>query len=459
MMQAMRGVPRRVIFAIVLGTLLNPLNSSMIAVALVTVHHEFNVDLGSSTWLISGFYLTGAVAQPLMGRLADLLGARRVFLTGLSIAGVIAFLAPVSPSFGWLVAARVVQAFATSAAYPSGLGMIRAASGARGIPAQALATMSVAASVSAALGPTVGGLILSVAGWQGIFLVNVPITAIGIVLALRWLPAPAPADAASAGLEALDVPGVILFAATLTSMLGGLLSLGSTQSWVLLAGVPFLALLLALRELRAASPFFDLRLLGANPVLIGIFLQFAAVTFVFYTFFFGLPIWLEEIRGFDARAAGLLILPVSGLGVVATPIAAALISRRGTRSALVIGSTVLCAGSALLLTFGPSTPLVGLIGVAIVLGVPNGFNNMGLQAALYEAAPPARLSWAGGQFQTFRYIGAILSSTLLGAVFKQGATTEGLHAMAVLLVVVSIALVIASTLAHRAPAHPKTSVV
>src|SRR6266581_277296 len=379
----MQGVSRRVLFAIVLGTLLNPLNSSMIAVALVTLHHEFNVDLGGSTWLISGFYLAGAVAQPLMGRIADIFGARRVFLGGLSVACVVAFLAPLSPSFGWLVAARVVQAFATSTAYPSGLGMIRAASGGRNLPGQALATMSVAASMSAALGPTVGGLILSVAGWQGIFLINVPITALGIVLGLRWLPASPPSDTASAGLAALDLPGVLLFAATLTSLLAGLLSLGSAASWVLRAGVPFLALLLVVQELRAATPFFDLRLLAANPVLIAVFMQFAAVTFVFNTFFFGLPIWLEEIRGFDARAAGLLIVPVTGLGVVATPIAAALIARRGTRSALVIGSIVLFAGSALLLTFGPSTPLVGLIAVAIVLGVPNGFNNMGLQAALY----------------------------------------------------------------------------
>ena len=109
------------------------------------------------------------------------------------------------------------------------------------------------------------------------------------------------------------------------------------------------------------------------------------------------------------------------------------------------------AGSALLLTFGPTTPVFLLIAVAVVLGVPNGFNNMGLQAALYESAPPERTSWAGGQFQTFRYIGAIVSSTLLAAVFKQHASTDGLHAMAVLLTVVAVALVIASVAVRRPP--------
>lgn len=445
----MGGVPRRVVFAIVLGTLLNPLNSSMIAVALVTLHHDFGVDLGTSTWLISGFYLAGAVGQPLMGRLADLLGARRVFLTGLTVAFLVSIAAPFSPTFGWLVAARVVQAFATSTAYPSGLGLIRAAAGGGRIPAQALAMMSVAASVSAALGPTIGGFVLSVGGWPWIFLVNVPITALGIVLGLRWLPAPPPSEGAGAGLADLDVPGVLLFAGTLTSLLAGLLALGSMQGWILLAAVPVLAALLAVRELRCASPFFDLRLLAKNPVLIGVFVQFAATTFVFYTFFFGLPIWLEEIRSFDARAAGLLILPVTGLGVLVTPFAAGLVSRRGTRSSLVIGSVFMLMGSALLLTFGQTTPVPALIAVALVLGVPNGFNNMGLQAALYEAAPPARTSWAGGQFQTFRYIGAILSSTLLAAVFKQHASTEGLHEIAILMTVVAAALIVASVAVRR----------
>ena len=74
----------------------------------------------------------------------------------------------------------------------------------------------------------------------------------------------------------------------------------------------------------------------------------------------------------------------------------------------------LTAGAALLLVLGPATPLVGILAVGAVLGLPNGFNNLGLQAALYERTPPAHTGAAGGLFQTFRYLGAILATALIG---------------------------------------------
>src|SRR5438067_4832320 len=181
----------RLVGAVTAGTLLNPLNSSMIAVALVPLQSDFKVSVAVASWLISGFYLAAAVAQPLMGRLADQFGARRVFGAGLLLVGMASALAPLSPAFGWLVAFRVLQACGTSAAYPAGLAMIRARSGdPRGkAPAAALGAMAIAASVSAALGPPLGGFLVGLAGWPAIFLVNVPVTAVGLVLARRWLPA------------------------------------------------------------------------------------------------------------------------------------------------------------------------------------------------------------------------------------------------------------------------------
>ena len=446
--ESTRGVSFRILLAIALATILNPLNSSMIAVALVPIHTDFHVDIGTSTWLVSAFYLTGAVAQPLMGRLADLLGARRVFLTGAAVACGVCAVAPLAPGFAWLVAARAVQALGTSTAFPAGLGLIRAVSGQR-VPSQALAVLSVAASTSAALGPTVGGLLLSSWGWQAIFLVNVPITLAAIGLGLRWLPAPPPADASAAGLAGIDLPGVALFAATLTSILGALLSLGSGESYVLLALVPVAAALLAVRELRVRSPFFDLRLLIRNPSIVGVFVQFAAVTFIFYSFFFGLPIWLEQVGGYDARGAGLLVLPLTGIAIVATPIAARMIERRGARLPLVIGSGFLVAGTLLMLTLTMGAPVPLILLAGLVLGVPNGFNNLGLQAALYSATPPERISWAAGQYQTFRYVGATLAAAVLGSVFRHGATTTGLHGMAIALAAVAVVLVGASVLGRR----------
>jgi MFS family permease len=438
------------LLAIALATILNPLNSSMIAVALVAVHEDFHVSVGTSTWLVSAFFLVGAVGQPLMGRLADLLGARRVFISGVALAAVVCALAPLSPSFGWLVAARAVQALATSTAFPAGLGLIRAASGHR-VPASALAVLSVAASTSAALGPTIGGVLLAQWGWQAIFLVNVPITLACITLALRWLPAPPPADAGGGGWSGVDFPGVILFAATLTPILGALLVFGSAQGWFLLAVVPVAAVLLAMRELRYNTPFFDIRLLMHSPGIISVFVQFAATTFIFYSFFFGLPIWLEQIGGYDARAAGLLILPLTGIAVVVTPIAASMIERFGTRLPLVIGSTFMLAGSLLMLTMAPGISILLILASCLVLGVPNAFNNLGLQAALYGATPPERISWAAGQFQTFRYVGATLAGAVLGSVFRAGATTAGLHGIATTLAVVAALLIGASAMRRGAP--------
>jgi MFS family permease len=426
----------------------------MVAVALVAVHADFHIDLGTSTWLISAFYLTGAVGQPVMGRLADLLGARRVFLTGVTVAGLVCAVAPFSPSFGWLVGARALQALATSTAFPSGLGLIRSSSGHR-VPASALAVLSVAASSSAALGPTIGGLLLSVWGWQAIFIVNLPLCAAAIGLGLRWLPAPPPADTAGAGLGGIDFPGVILFAATLTPILVALLTLGSPLMLVMLGLLPVAAALLAVRELKSPSPFFDIRLLMRNPAMIGVFIQFAAVTFIFYSFFFGLPVWLEQVGGYDAKTAGLLVLPLTGIGVLATPVATRMIDSVGARPPLVIGSSFMLAGSLLMLTLARGSPVAMLLLVTFVLGIPNGFNNLGLQAALYAVTPGERISWAAGQYQTFRYVGATMASAVLGSVFRLQATTAGLHGIALVLAIVSGMLVVASVVTRRTQTRPK----
>jgi MFS family permease len=107
------------------ATLLNPLNSSMISVALPSLGDEFGLSFAGVTWLVSIFYLTSAVAQPVVGRLGDVYGKRRVFFCGLALVAASSLLAPFSPGFSWLVLARAAQAIGSSVFFPVGTGLIR----------------------------------------------------------------------------------------------------------------------------------------------------------------------------------------------------------------------------------------------------------------------------------------------------------------------------------------------
>ena len=442
---------RTMLIAIAAGTLLNPLNSSMIAVALVTIGKNYSVSIQTVTWLVSGFYLTAAVGQPLMGRLADRFGPRKVFLFGLSLVLIAGVVAPFAPSLGVLIAVRVLQAFGTSAAYPSGLAMIRRAAGnSDRPPAAALGLLSIAANVSAALGPTLGGAIILFADWQGIFLVNIVFASVGIVLALRFLPADPPRtereDRTGARRRAairIDIGGILLFGGTLTSLLVFLLSLSGNVQWIYLPIAITLCALFVVRERRARDPFIDLAMFTAGA-LRRTYSSFASVNTVFYSLFFGLPLWLEQARGLPPDAVGLLMLPFAGLGVLATPIAARLIRTRSIKLVIVVGMSTMVAATLLLLLLDGNTTIAAIVAITIVLGIPNAFNNMGLQAALFQAAPSEKIGSASGLFQTSRYVGTFMSSALLGIVFGSKATSHELHLLALILAAISVILLAVS---------------
>jgi MFS family permease len=459
-------LPWWLVGSIALGTLLNPLNSSMIAVALFRLGSAFHVTIVSATWLVSGFYLAGAVGQPLMGRLADLVGPRRIFCLGLVLVGITGLLAPWAPAFGWLIFLRVLQALGTSAAYPAGLAIFRARTrqalgeGAQP-PAGALGTISITSNVVAALGPTLGGVLLLVADWQAIFLINIPFVIVGLILAPFLLPADQPLHhndqhpeqvrsvTFSGALRALDVPGIVLFSGMLTSLLVFLLALSGNPPWLLLPVFLVLLLLLIFWEYRARTPFFNMRVLRSNRRLVQVYIQFAAVNFAYYSLFFGLPLWLEKSRGFGPALSGLIMLPFAGMGVMATFATIHIIRRYGARRALLFGALTLSAGTLLLLLFESNSPVVLLVVVILILGIPNGLQNLGLQAVLYDAAPAAEMGVAAGQFQTFRYIGSILSTSLLGLLFGGTITGSGLHLLAIALACIGVLLFIDTARSNR----------
>ena len=242
----------------------------------------------------------------------------------------------------------------------------------------------------------------------------------------------------------IDFLGILLFAGTLSSLLVFLLSLSGSPRWPFLPLAAVLAVLFVVWERRSADPFVDIDMIVSGGGLGRIYLTFATMNTVFYSLFFGLPLWLEQGHGFKPDLAGLLMLPFAGLAVIATPVAARLIRVKSVRLVIVIGMSTMAGGSLLLLLLGGSSSIAAILGITLLLGVPNGFNNLGLQTALFQAAPADKIGTASGLLQTSRYAGTFLSSALLGIIFGSSADTRGLHILAIALGAVSIALLAVS---------------
>src|SRR5690606_28091701 len=133
---------------------------------------DFRLTFVDVSWLISTYYLASAIGQPLMGKWSDLFGRKKVFMIGLLLVTLSSCLAPLAPSFGWLIGFRIIQALGSSALFPSGMAIIRSQITAN--QAKALGIVSIFSGTSAAFGPSIGGSLLHYGDWSLIFLCNFP---------------------------------------------------------------------------------------------------------------------------------------------------------------------------------------------------------------------------------------------------------------------------------------------
>ncbi|MBI0299732.1 MFS transporter [Streptomyces sp. PRKS01-29] len=453
----------RLMAPLLIGSVLNPVNSTMIATGLVAIGHDFGVGAARTAWLVASLYLASAVAQPAMGRLADLLGPRRVFLSGLLVVCAAGLVGALAPAFGWLIASRVLLGIGTSAAYPAAMALLRAQSFATGreTPRPVLGRLSLAALGSAAVGPVLGGVLTATAGWRAIFAVNVPLALIGITLALLWLPRTRMAggeDGTDSGARtagaAFDPLGIALFTATLTTLMIFLMDL-ERPNWALPPVVLVLATALTWWQLRRPRPFIDLRMIGRNRSLALTYLRHGTAYLVIYMVMYGYAQWLEEGHGYSASRAGLIMLPMSGAAAVCSLLGA---RTKGIYAPLVLAAVLLAAGSGVLLLADESTPLVALLLAAVLFGLPQGLSSTGNQAAVYTQAPPKNVGAAAGLQRTSQYLGAITAAGLIGLFYGQRATAAGLHGIAVVAGALSLAVLVltATDRALRGRARTRT---
>ncbi|HEX6548217.1 MAG TPA: MFS transporter [Candidatus Dormibacteraeota bacterium] len=405
------------------GFLLIVVDITIVNVALPSIGRDLGFDARGLAWVINGYLVAFAGLLLLSGRLADLVGPKRVFLTGLVLFVAASAACGLAPSRETLVAARFIQGAGGAASSGVILAMIVNLFPTPGDQARAFGLFGVVASAGAAVGLVAGGLITSAVSWHWIFFVNVPLGVVVTAAAWRLLPA-VPGVGLRAG---ADVPGAVLVTGAL--MLG-VYAIVAPSAW---AGVVAVAGLVAfvVRQLRAATPILPLRVFrsrvtsGANGVQ-------ALLTAGFMAFFFLGSLDLQRVLGYGPLAIGLAFLPVAvTMGAFSARLSAAVVMRYGAFRVMLCGEAVIAA-ALLMLALGPvhaSYPVHLLLPLTL-LGLGGGLCFPSLTMIAMAGADPADAGLASGLFNTTGQVGGALGVAVLAAVAAVaggGSLAVGIH--------------------------------
>ncbi|MED1948375.1 MULTISPECIES: MFS transporter [Brevibacillus] len=444
---------RWLMISVGLGILLNPLNSSMISVAIARLQNVYSLDFTVVSWIIFSFYIASAIAQPVMGKASDLFGRKKIFLTGLVVSFVASLLAPLSPNFGWLIVFRIVQSIGTSMMVAVGMAIVRIHITEK--QATALSVLSIFLSGAAAIGPFIGGVLLHYWDWSAIFLINIPFVVASLLLAWRMIPKDESAASVAHNMsfrkwmELIDATGIVLFAVGLVALLVGLLfakSSGHVSGWhIMVGGIGLVTLGAFVRhELKTTSPFIPLRTFAKYPAMTWVNIEFMLVNVLFYSLFFGLPSYLQMVRHVSEFDTGMLMLSLGLCSLIVSPLAGRWIDRSGPRPALVVSAMLMTFGSLWLVTLNQDSHVISVCVALAAFGISNGLNNVGMQAALFKSSPKEIIGVASGLFNTSRYLGTILSSLLISIVMGDKFSAEGLQVLGIILTTIALSLVLMS---------------
>ncbi|MGW6144857.1 MFS transporter [Streptomyces sp. NPDC055140] len=431
-----RPFSARFVTPLFMGAALNPVNSSLIATALVSIAVAMHVPVGQTVVLISCLYLTSAIAQPIAGRLSEEFGPRRVFLAGITVvlaAGVIGGLAA---NMATLVVTRILIGLGTSAGYPAAMLLIRrraSEAGLDGPPGRVIGGLTTTSAATLAIGPALGGALVGWFDWRAVFWINVPVAAIAFVTAMLWIAKDTESIRGHSIRDLLgrvDLPGVILFGLSITALLVFLMALPGINAIALGLSV-LAAVALVILELRAGNPFLDVRLLVSNTPLTRTYVRYCLTLLGIYVVLYGLTQWIEEARGLSAYQAGLVLIPMGVLSAVTGRVVS---YYNRLWPSLLVSAAALVLGAVGMLFLHRRSPLPVLIGVTVVFGLVAGFGNVTNQTALYQQAPAEKVGTASGLLRTFGYVGSIAAATITGTAFRSQVGDAGIHRVAVILI-------------------------
>lgn len=398
-----------------LMVLMATLDMSIVNVSLPSLAHSLDTDFATIQWVILSYVVAIACLLLLISRLGDMKGKKRIFATGLVMFTAASLLCGLAPNAHWLIAFRGLQGIGAAMSQALGIAIVTeiAPPGQRG---RAIGYFGATVSMGLALGPSLGGILVDLAGWRWIFLVNVPIGLVAMRIVARYMPELPPSSAR----QRFDVPGALIAALTL-----GCYCLGMTmgqkagfdrQGALLLLGLAMLGLaVFIIVERRTAEPMIDLSLFR-NP-LFSLNLLMSIVVFLALSGGFLVPFFLQMAQGRSPREMGLMmmVLPICMGGFAM--LSGSLSDRFGPRGLSILGLAVLGLGYLAMTGLTQTSPWWEYILRNAPIGIGIGLFQAPNNSAIMGAVPRDRLGVASGLLNYTRVFGQSTGMPLTGAIF------------------------------------------
>ena len=408
-----------VLVAVGIGTFMTALDTSVVNTVLPVIGQNFNKSIDTIEWVVTIYLLVLSGLLLSFGRLGDMRGHKKIYLSGFVIFMAGSFFSGAAPSVVILIVSRAMQAL--------GAAMIAANSPAiltKSFPVnqrgQALGLQATMTYLGLTAGPSLGGWLASLLGWRVVFYINLPVGVAAIWLSMRYIAS----DTKNERAEHFDYAGAITFLLGLGMLLLGL-NQGEAWGWT---SFPILALLLGAIILLAAFIYIEKH--TAYPMLdLSLFSQLsfslttatAVINYIgVYTSIFLMPFYLISGRGFSPAQAGLILIAQPVIMAIIAPISGTLSDKIGTRIPAIIGMAILSGGLYALSRLTAVSNILAMMGALAIVGLGTGAFISPNNSALMGSAPKSRQGIAAGILATARNFGMVLGVGIAGAIYTIG---------------------------------------
>jgi EmrB/QacA subfamily drug resistance transporter len=394
------------------------LDASIVNVALPSIGRALDFSQDNLSWVVNAYTLTFGGFLLLGGRLADLLGRRRLFIIGLIVFSTASLLGGLAQSDVWLIGARALQGLGAALVSPAALSIVTNTFAEGAERNKALGVWGAVAGSGGAAGVLLGGILTQYLGWEWVLFVNVPIGLLMAFLAPRILE-----ESLDEHVErAFDIPGAITVTAGLSLLVYTLVDAnnsGWTSTKTLVLGAASLLLLatfvaIELRSRLPLVPFsiFRLRTLrGADIVSL-------LIAMSLFSMFFFISLYLQQVLGYDALKAGFAYLPLALTIIVSAGVASVLVTRIGFKIVLTAGMLFVAAGLGWFsqVSWPGGTYLGDVLGPSLLAAVGLGFSFVSVTIAAVTGIRPDQAGLASGLVNTAQQVGGALGLAILAAV-------------------------------------------